>query len=163
MAIFPGELTVGAADRRMAVLPIEGPMGDQRNVVQEFYERFGEGDLDAAVAVFSPEVRITDPGLGTVKGLDALRGYLNGLKGPVPDARAIVERMFEIDDTVIVEGRFTGTNTGPLPGPDGDLPPSGRTVDLPFADFARVADQRIVEYRTYYDQLSLLTQLGLKE
>jgi hypothetical protein len=62
------------------------------------------------------------------------------VKGAVPDARAIVERVFEVGDTVIVEGRFTGTNSGPLPGPDGDLAPSGRTVDLPFADFARISD-----------------------
>jgi ketosteroid isomerase-like protein len=138
-------------------------MGDQRNVVQEFYERFGDGDLDAAVAVFAAGVQITDPGLGVVVGLEAVRNYLEGLKGPVPDARAIVERVFEVGDTVIVEGRFAGTNTGPLPGPDGDLPPSGRTVDLPFADFARVSDHRIVEYRTYYDQVALLAQLGLME
>lgn len=138
-------------------------MGDQRNVVQEFYERFGDGDLDAAVAVFAAGVQITDPGLGVVVGLEAVRNYLEGLKGPVPDARAIVERVFEVGDTVIVEGRFAGTNTGPLPGPDGDPPPSGRTVDLPFADFARVSDHRIVEYRTYYDQVALLAQLGLME
>ena len=138
-------------------------MGDQRTVVQEFYERFGDGDLDAAIAVFSAGVRISDPGLGTVEGLDAMRGYLEALKGPVPDARAIVDRMFEVGETVIVEGRFSGTNTGPLHGPDGVLPPSGRTVDLPFADFARVSDHRIVEYRTYYDQVSLFTQLGLME
>lgn len=138
-------------------------MGEPQNVVQEFYECFGAGDLDAAIAVFGAGVRITDPGLGAVDGLDALRSYLEGLKGPVPDARAVVERMFEVGDTVIVEGRFTGTNTGPLPGPDGDLPPSGRPVDLSFADFARISDQKIVEYRTYYDQVALLTQFGLME
>jgi ketosteroid isomerase-like protein len=138
-------------------------MGEQRNVVQEFYGRFGDGDLDAAVAVFAAGVRINEPGLGVVEGLEALRNYLEWLKGPVPDARAIVERVFEVGDTVIVEGRFTGTNSGPVPGPDGDLSPSGRTVDLPFADFARISDHRIVEYRTYYDQVALLSQLGLME
>jgi ketosteroid isomerase-like protein len=93
-------------------------MGEHRDVVQEFYDRFGDGDLDAAVAVFAKGVRINDPGLGAVTGLEALRNYLEGLKGPVPDARAIVERVFEVGDTVIVEGRFTGPNSGPLPGPD---------------------------------------------
>lgn len=85
------------------------------------------------------------------------------MKVPIPDAQAVVERIFEAGDTVIVEGRFTGANTGPLPGPDGELPPSGRTVDLPFADFSRLSGGKIVEYRTYYDQVGLLTQLGLME
>ena len=131
--------------------------------VQRFYDAFGEGDLDAAVAVFAEGVRIIDPDLGPVEGHDAMRDYLDGLKGPVPDARVIVERVFEAGDTVIVEGRFTGTNTGPLPGPDGELPASGHAVDLPFADFSRLAGGKIVEYRTYYDQVALLTQLGLME
>jgi hypothetical protein len=46
---------------------------------------------------------------------------------------------------VIVEGRFTGTNTGPLPGPDGDLPASGNKVDLPFADFSRLSEGKVTE------------------
>jgi steroid delta-isomerase-like uncharacterized protein len=132
-------------------------------VVRRFYEAFGEGDLDAATAVFAADVRMTDPDLGTVEGLQAFRAYLEGLKGPLPDAGAIIERIYEAGDTVIVEGRFTGTNTGPLEGPEGETPPSGRKVDLPFADFSRLSEGRIVEYRTYYDQVALLTQLGLME
>jgi steroid delta-isomerase-like uncharacterized protein len=132
-------------------------------IVQHFYDAFGEGDLDAATSVFAEDVAIIDPGLGRVQGIAAMRDYLGGLKVVVPDARAIVERTFEAGDTVIVEGRFTGTNTGPRPGPGGKLPPSGRPVDLPFADFSRLDRGRIVEYRTYYDQVALLTQLGSME
>jgi ketosteroid isomerase-like protein len=39
--------------------------------------------------------------------------------------------------------------------------PTGASVDLRFADFSRVQDGKIVSYHTYYDQLGLLTQLGL--
>jgi ketosteroid isomerase-like protein len=59
-----------------------------------------------------------------------------------------------------VEGRFTGTHTGPLATDDGDVEPPGATVDLRFADVSRVRDREIVAYHTYYDQLGLLTQLG---
>jgi ketosteroid isomerase-like protein len=75
----------------------------------------------------------------------------------------VVERIFEVNDTVIVEGRFTGTGTGSASGlGEGPGPPTAE-VDLAFADFARVRDDQIVEYRTYYDQISLLTQLGQME
>ena len=132
-------------------------------IVRRFYDAFGAGDLDAATAVFADQVRVTDPDLGTVEGLPAFREYLDGLKGPLPDARAVIERIYEAGDTVIVEGRFTGTNTGPLAGPEGPLPSSGRKVDLAFADFSRLSGGKIVDYRTYYDQVALLTQLGLSE
>ena len=98
---------------------------ENAEVVRRFYEAFGEGDLDAATTVFADQVRVTDPDLGTVEGLRAFRDYLEGLKGPLPDAAAMIERTYEAGDTVIVEGRFTGTNTGPLEGPEGEMPPSG--------------------------------------
>jgi steroid delta-isomerase-like uncharacterized protein len=138
-------------------------MSEQQTIVGRFYERFGGDDLDAMSEPFADDVQMTDPELGTVAGRSAVRDYLAGLKRAVPDAHAIVQRTFESGDTVIVEGRFAGTNTGPLAGPDGDLPPSGNAVDLPFADFSRVDGGRIVEYRTYYDQVALLTQLGVME
>jgi ketosteroid isomerase-like protein len=64
---------------------------------------------------------------------------------------------------VIVEGRFLGTHTGPLAGPDGDVAPTGRSVDLRFADVSCVQNGQIVSYHTYYDQMGLLSQLGLME
>ena len=69
----------------------------------------------------------------------------------------------EAGDLVVVEGRFVGTFTGPLASPDGDVEPTGASVDLRFADVARIRDGKIGAYHTYYDQLGLLTQLGLMD
>lgn len=130
-------------------------------VASRFYENFDSGDIDAALSAFSDELETTDPGMGTVHGLPPFREYLETLKRAVPDARAVIEQMREAGDTVIVEGRFVGTHTGPLATPDGDVEPTGASVDLRFADVSRVQDGKIVSYHTYYDQLGLLSQLGL--
>jgi ketosteroid isomerase-like protein len=135
-------------------------MDGHRRIVEQFYGHFGEGDLAGAVAMFAATVQITDPALGRVEGLDALRDYLTGLKEWVPDARAVVDRIFVVEDIVVVEGRFTGTSMGTIAGDGKGRSSSGAKIDLAFADFARIRDDRIVEYRTYYDQVSLLTQLG---
>ena len=60
-----------------------------------------------------------------------------------------------------MQGRFVATFTGPLATDDGDVAATGASVDLRFADVSRVRDGVIVSYHTYYDQLGLLTQLGL--
>ena len=126
-----------------------------------FYERFDGSDIDAMLSVFSPELETTDPGMGTVHGLAPFREYLETLKRAMPDARAVIVRMFEAGDVVIVEGRFVGTFTGPLASPEGDVAPNGAKVDLRFADVSRIRSGKIVSYHTYYDQLGMLTQLGL--
>ena len=138
-------------------------MGEETltQTASRFYERFDGGDIDAMLAVFSPELETIDPGMGTVHGLAPFREYLETLKRAMPDARAVIERIFEAGDAVIVEGRFVGTFTGPLASPEGDVAPNGAKVDLRFADVSSIRGGRIVSYHTYYDQLGMLTQLGL--
>ncbi len=132
-----------------------------RELASRFYENFDRGDIAGAVSAFSDELETTDPGMGKVYGLEPFRAYLETLRRAMPDARAIVELMHVSGDTVIVEGRFVGTHTGPLATPDGDVEPTGASVDLRFADVSRIQHGKIVSYHTYYDQLGLLTQLGL--
>jgi ketosteroid isomerase-like protein len=134
---------------------------DPRDQVARFYRAFDDGDVEAALLLFDEGLETTDPGMGTVHGLAPFREYLETLKRAVPDARAVVGRMLDADDTVVVEGRFVGTFTGPLATPDGDVAPTGASVDLRFADVSRVRNGKVVSYHTYYDQLGLLTQLGL--
>jgi ketosteroid isomerase-like protein len=110
---------------------------------------------------FSDELETTDPGLGTVDGHGPFREYIETLKRAVPDARAVIDGMYDAGDVVVVEGRFAGTFTGPLATPDGDLEPTGASVDLRFADVSRAEGGKIVAYHTYYDQLGLLQQLGI--
>src|SRR5260370_30908803 len=109
----------------------------QEQVARQFYDSFAAGDMDMALAAFADDVEMVDPGLGTVVGLPAVREYLEGFKRAMPDAHAVVSDMFESGHMIIVEGRLPRTHTGPMAGPDGDIPPSARQVDVPFAAFSR--------------------------
>jgi ketosteroid isomerase-like protein len=138
-------------------------VGSPGELVARFYEDFAAGNLDGALSACSKDLEIIDPGMGRVQGRERFREYLETFKRAMPDARAIIEHTVESGDTVAVEGRFTGTHTGPLATDDGDVEPTGAAVDLRFADVSTVQDGQIVAYHTYYDQLGLLTQLGLME
>src|ERR1700719_3037874 len=139
----------------------EQSLSKQEQIASQFYRSFAAGEIESALAVFADRVEMVDPGLGMVQGLPAFLEYLVGFKRAMPDAHAVVSRMYESGDTIIVEGRLLGTHAGPMAGPDGDIPPSGRSIDVAFADFCQIQQGRIVAYHTYYDQVSLLTQLGL--
>ena len=137
--------------------------GSAQEIVERFYEDFNAGDIGAAVSAFSNELETRDPGMGTVRGIAPFEEYLSTFKRAMPDAKALVERVYEVGAVVIVEGRFVGTHTGPLATPDGDVDPTGASVDLRFADVSQVRDGKIASYHTYYDQLGLMTQLGLMD
>ncbi len=71
-----------------------------------------------------------------------------------------VVRAVEADGEVYLTGRFKGTHTGDLVSPEGTIPASGTSLDLPFADYFRVSGGKIVEHEVIWDQMGLLAQLG---
>jgi ketosteroid isomerase-like protein len=135
--------------------------GTGQDILHGFYRDFNAGDIVAAVSRFSEDLETIDPGMGTVHGIPPFTEYLETFKRAIPDATAIVLSTCDVGDAVVVEGRFVGTFTGPLATPDGDVDPTGAAVDLRFADITRVRNGKITSYHTYYDQLGMMTQLGL--
>ncbi len=132
-------------------------------LVGQFYEDFNKSNIEEAVSRFADDLELVDPGMGTVFGRGRFREYLEVFRRAMPDARAVIEHLWEAGDTVVVEGRFVATHTGPLATEDGDVEATGANVDLRFADVSRVRDGMIVSYHTYYDQLGFLSQLGLMD
>lgn len=62
---------------------------------------------------------------------------------------------------MVVEFMGRGTHTGPLHTPTGDVPATGRRVDLPFCDVHRIEDGKITNGRSYFDLATMMRQLGL--
>jgi steroid delta-isomerase-like uncharacterized protein len=133
-----------------------------RELVLRFYEAFNEGDVSAALSAFSDDLEISDPAIGTVRGVVPFRDYLESFNRAVPDRQIITERLDEAADAVFVEGHFVGTHTGPVIGPGGaTIQPTGASIRLRFVNVWRADGGVMKSHHSYYDQLDLLTQLGL--
>ena len=77
-----------------------------------------------------------------------------------PDSTIEITNLFATEEDAVVEFIGRGTNTGPLHMPTGDVPPTGRPVELRFCDVYRIRNGKIVSYRSYYDALGFMQQLG---
>jgi steroid delta-isomerase-like uncharacterized protein len=132
---------------------------DLRSLVQQHYDGMRDGDFDSGMAVFTPDCVTSDPGGGPMDRAQA-RTYAEAFKAAVPDARMEIRRVVESPGVCVVEGTFVGTHTGPLVGPAGELPPTGRPVALEYCDVFVERDGLIAEHRIYYDNMDMLGQLG---
>jgi ketosteroid isomerase-like protein len=99
-------------------------------IMDRFYADFGTGNLDAALSACAEDLEIVDPGMGHVHGRERFREYLETFKRAMPDAPATIEQTVDSGELVVVEGRFTGTHSGPLATEDDDVGPTGASVDL---------------------------------
>jgi len=100
-----------------------------------------------------------NPGTGGPIAGEALRAYMNGLFSAFPDLSfEIVSAGLAAPDLVAAQWIMRGTNTGSMMG----LPPTGRSVELPGADFIRVPGEKVRSVEGYFDSRGVPDQLGLQ-
>jgi ketosteroid isomerase-like protein len=136
-------------------------VGELQNLVERFYEAFNRGDFDAAMECFDPNVKTVEPSTEEMHGADAWRAFGETFKRAMPDAKLELKTAIESGDKLVVEGEFTGTFTAPFATPQGEAEPTGNSIRVPFADIFYVSGGVVVEHHTYYDQMTMLGQLGL--
>jgi ketosteroid isomerase-like protein len=132
-----------------------------QQLVDRHYREVNTNDYSDAGDIFSADVVTEAPGSGALSGIEPFVAYGQVFNRAFPDGRIHGDHYVESGDVVVVEGRFTGTNTGPLETPAGQIPATGQSLVLPFADLFRVADGKIVEHRIYFDTMGMLAQLGV--
>ena len=133
-------------------------MGRPRDIAERFYERFAAGDLDGAAGLFSPDCTHVTP--AGPQDATAWKAFAETFRSALPDARMEIVSVVEADDAVAVEARFRGTHKGALATPQGEVPASGNAIDVPFADFFRLGDDKIDRHRVYWDQAEMTAQLS---
>jgi steroid delta-isomerase-like uncharacterized protein len=134
---------------------------EARTLVDRHYEGINSGDMDEALADHSDDVDVRMPGQGRISGRDTFRQFAQPFLTAFPNAKIHGDEYVEAGDTIVVEGRFTGENTGPLMTPMGELPPTGKSLVLAYADIFRVRDGKIVFHHVYFDNADFMQQLGL--
>lgn len=133
-------------------------MGQALDVVQQFYDHFAANDMEAADDLFV-ESCVTVTPVAQLNKADH-RAFGEAFKTALNDARMEVVHALENGDEVFLSGRFKGTHTGELRLAQGSVPPSGNQIDVPFADYFRTSNGRIVAHEVYWDQMAMMGQLG---
>jgi steroid delta-isomerase-like uncharacterized protein len=120
-------------------------------------------EWDAVIATFAhPRYELVGTG-AVFDGEAAVRAYFKASRTPFPDQSNEIIALRQSEDAVIVEFWLTGTHLGPLKTPKGEVAGTGKAFRVQMCavfEFAKGTD-RIVCERVYFDQGSILKQLGL--
>ena len=138
--------------------PAAATLREQREaVVREHMESENVHDFDTTIGTFEhPRYEIIPTG-DVYDGEAEVRRYFAETRAAFPDQRNELIALHHADDAVIAEFYLLGTHLGPLRA----LPATGRAFRCRMTAFFIFAGDRIVCERVYFDQLSLLRQLGL--
>jgi steroid delta-isomerase-like uncharacterized protein len=135
---------------------------DNSAVVRSLLDAFNDGDLERAAATVSDDFELVDVAAGqTFGGPEGCRRWLQTFRTALPDARTELVTIFAAGDRVATEHIGRGTHAGPLVTPAGEIPATGRTVELRIAELYELRAGKITRLSAYYDGAAMMRQLGL--
>ena len=136
-------------------------MADAQQVGADFVAAFNDHDESRIRELNGENAVLEAPGDVHVRGREAATQYAMGWLNAFPDARLTVSNELVSGSWVTQEFTFEGTHEGTLSGPGGDIPATNRRLNGRGVQIFRVENDTVVDTRLYFDQVQVLTQLGL--
>jgi len=135
-------------------------MTDARTLAERLFEAIDSHRWADVHAVLTADAEMSSP-FGTRLTVPAWLDINRAFAVACPDGRHTITDVVDDGDRFAIEGTWSGTHTGPMAGPGGEVPPTGRSVVLPFCGIATRRGDRIAAVTVYLDQMTMLGQLGL--
>ena len=130
---------------------------ENKAIVRRFVEEAqGKGNLDLIDEVLAETFVDHDAFPGVASSREGVRSLFTAFHTAFPDFKVTLHDQVAENDLVVNRKTQTGTHQGPLLG----IPATGRPVSLNVIEMVRLADGRITDHWTVFDQSTLMRQLG---
>ena len=136
-------------------------MADARRVGAEFVDAFNAHDEKRIRELNTEDAVLEAPGDVRVTGREAAAEYGLAWLRAFPDAHITVHNALEAGDWLVQEFSFEGTHEDTLATPAGAIPATHRRFSGRGVQLLRVEGDQVADTRLYFDQVQVLTQLGL--
>ena len=129
----------------------------REEIVREHAESENRQEFDVSLATFHhPRYELVPTG-EVIDGPEAVAAYYRETRAAFPDQRNKVLALHHADDAVLMELELTGTHRGDFRG----LPATGRSFSCRVLAVFLFEEDRLVCERVYFDQNTVLRQLGI--
>jgi predicted ester cyclase len=136
-------------------------MASAQEVGAKFVDAFNAHDEQRIRELTAENAAFEGPGDVRLEGRDATAGYAMSWLNAFEDARLEVHNEIVAGDWVVQEFAFVGTHTGTLQSPAGDIPATHRQLRGRGTQILHVENGVVGDTRLYFDQVQVMTQLGL--
>jgi steroid delta-isomerase-like uncharacterized protein len=129
----------------------------REEIVREHMESENRHEFDVTLDTFDhPRYELIATG-EVHDGPEEVSAYFDETRRAFPDQRNELLALHHSDDAVLVEAIIRGTHKGPLRS----LPPTGREFELRILAMFVFEEDRLLCERVYFDQQTVLQQLGI--
>lgn len=130
-----------------------------KDLVRRFTATINAADWDALDTLLTEDFHRhsqATPGVQVISRAD-FKKLQESFLATMPDQHITIEMLVAEGDKVVAYATYAGTMTGPM----GEFQPTGRRAESRFLSIFRMEDGRIAELWVEWDNLAILSQLGL--
>jgi steroid delta-isomerase-like uncharacterized protein len=138
-------------------------MGESKDLLNRGIEAWNRHDAHAWTSLYSQNTQVYASGGVTATGPEAVQMVYTTWQEAFPDNQVKPRLLVEEGETTVLEATFEGTHTGTLNAPSGAIPATGKRVSIPYVLMSRARDGKMDRVALYFDQIEVLTQLGLMQ
>ena len=122
---------------------------------------YNEKDWDAVKRNVTPGLVYDEVSTNRkAQGVDDVITLMKGWATAFPDSKATFEDAHVSGNTVILELTWRGNHTGVLRTPAGDVPATGKPIEMRACQIIDVADGKTRQIRQYFDIATMMKQIG---
>jgi steroid delta-isomerase-like uncharacterized protein len=136
-------------------------MAVAQQVAARFVEAFNAHDEARIRELNAEETVFEAPGDVHIEGREAATQYAMAWLRAFPDARFTINNELVDGDWVTQEFTFEGMHEDTLSSPAGEIPATHKRLTGRGVQVFRVEGDTIADTRLYFDQVQVMTQLGL--
>ena len=130
-----------------------------KKLIHRFVKATNVADWNAFDELLTPDFRRHCQATPNVKvnSREEFKKLQESFLESMPDQKITIEMLIAEGDKVAAYATYTGTLTGPM----GEFPATGKSVESKFMTIFRIEVGQIAELWVEWDNLAMLTQLGL--
>ena len=134
---------------------------DLKKIADKIVKAYKSADAAAMSDLYAEDAIIITPGV-ELRGKKALQKHIESMLRTFPDLKIEFLTVLPSGNHIVFEQVVSGTNTGPISTPEGEIPPTGKKVEFKAVWIGRISPEGLIEEdRTYFDNADFMRQLGL--
>jgi steroid delta-isomerase-like uncharacterized protein len=136
-------------------------MAGASEILDALVNTFNQSQWDEAERLWA--MNGVEEEVGTGRTLNVKEGTENAKawRAAFPDARGVVENRIVSGNQAAGEIVWAGTHKGPLTGPAGTIPPTGKAIRVRAVMVVSEEGGKLVRLRHYIDIAGMMAQLGV--
>lgn len=134
----------------------------QEQLIRSLYDAVSNHDIEKFVSFFNENGEFKDISSDQVyRGKNEIRQMAEEWMKGFPDLKIQVSNLIGTGDTYCVEFTLVGTHKGTISGMQGDIPATGKKVNVPSCDVIRLSGGKVQSLSCYFAAPVMLNQLGI--